>query len=78
MKVHLRAAGALAEEIEAGEERARTVDAREGASIKEILASLGVSERRVAFVFTKGKLEKLDYRPADGDVVTLQPPISGG
>jgi sulfur carrier protein ThiS len=78
LKVQLRAAGTLAGLIDAGEDHTRSVEARDGATIKEILASLGIQERRVAFVFTDGKLEKLGYRPSDGEVVTLQPPISGG
>ena len=47
-------------------------------TLREILATLGVPDGLVAFAFADGKLRRLDYVPVDGDVITLQPPVSGG
>lgn len=47
-------------------------------TLKEILATLGIPLAFVAFAFTAGKLRRLDYRPSDGETITLQPPVSGG
>jgi len=47
-------------------------------SLKEILALVDIPDTVVAFAFANGKLRHLDYRPSDGDIITLQPPVSGG
>ena len=47
-------------------------------SLREILELVGVPDSLVAFAFANGKLERLDYKPVDGDIITLQPPVSGG
>lgn len=56
----------------------RRVETEEGKSIKEILADIGINPALVAFVYTEGKLRRLDYLPSDGQSITLQPPVSGG
>ncbi len=56
----------------------RKVEIEEGKSIKEILTGLGINPAFVAFVYTDGKMKRLDYIPIDGQSITLQPPVSGG
>lgn len=56
----------------------RRVETKAGKSIKEILTDLGVNPALVAFVYTEGKVRRLDYVPSDGQNITLQPPVSGG
>lgn len=56
----------------------RRVQTVPGKSIKEILTDIGVDPAFVAFVYTGGKLKRLDYVPEDGQSITLQPPVSGG
>ncbi len=56
----------------------RRVEVEGDQSLRDILNEIGVPDSLVAFAFVNGKLERLDYRPADGDVITLQPPVSGG
>jgi hypothetical protein len=56
----------------------RCIETQEGKSIKEILFDLGIDPALVAFIYTKGKIQGLDYIPTEGEHITLQPPVSGG
>ena len=47
-------------------------------SVREIIADLGVPSGLVAFAVVDGNHKRLDYRPVDGEYVTLQPPAGGG
>jgi len=56
----------------------RRVETESGKTIREILTGIGIDPAFVAFVYTGGKLKHLDYIPAEGQSITLQPPVSGG
>jgi sulfur carrier protein ThiS len=56
----------------------RKVEAPEGMTLKQILESIGVNPGFVAFAYTEGKIKNLEYIPAEGEKITLQPPVSGG
>jgi len=56
----------------------RRVEVGDDLTLRQILNVLETPEGLVAFAFADGKLRRLDYRPGDGDTVTLQPPVSGG
>jgi predicted nicotinamide N-methyase len=56
----------------------RRVVTEEGKTVKEILADIGINPAFVAFVYTAGKARGLHYVPSDGQILTLQPPVSGG
>jgi sulfur carrier protein ThiS len=56
----------------------RKVETENGKSIREILTGMGINPAHVAFVYTDGKVKRLDYIPSDGQSITLQPPVSGG
>jgi len=56
----------------------RKVETESGRSIKEILNDLGINPSFVAFAYTEGKVQGLDYVPKEGQNITLQPPVSGG
>jgi sulfur carrier protein ThiS len=56
----------------------RRVETQPGKTMKEILHKLGINPGFVAFLYTGGKVKKLDYIPGEGETITLQPPVSGG
>lgn len=56
----------------------RRIETQEGKTIREILQDIGINPALVAFVYTSGKVKRLDSIPADGQIITLQPPVAGG
>ena len=79
MVIFLRSGGKLRDRLKPDvDQYTRRVDVNDGLSLREILGEIGVPDSLVAFAFANGKLERLDYRPSEGDVITLQPPVSGG
>ena len=79
MEVFLRSGGKLRARLEPDVDNyTRRVVVQGSPTIRQILAQLGVPDGLVAFAFSNGKLLRLDHVPADGDVITLQPPVSGG
>ena len=79
MIIYLRSGGKLKDRLKPDvDQYTRRVEIEGDQSPRDILNEIGVPDSLVAFAFTDGKLERLDYRPADGDVITLQPPVSGG
>jgi molybdopterin converting factor small subunit len=47
-------------------------------TIAEILKDISVDSAHVALVHVDGKIKDLSFKPSDGQIVTLQPPVSGG
>lgn len=79
MIVYLRSGGKLRERLKPDVDHyTRRVEIDGEPSVQEILDFLGVPDGLVAFAFSGGKVRRLDYRPSDGETVTLQPPVSGG
>ena len=79
MEIYLRSGGKLREWLRPDvDEYTRRVEIEGNPTLAEVLTTVGVPEDLVAFAFASGKFKRLDYRPADGDVITLQPPVSGG
>ncbi|MFC2169379.1 hypothetical protein ACFLRM_02280 [Acidobacteriota bacterium] len=79
MVIYLKAGSELRERLNPDiDYYTRKVETEEGKSIREILAEIGVDSAFVAFVYTEGKMKRLDYIPSDGQSITLQPPVSGG
>jgi len=56
----------------------RRVETKEGQSLRDILSGIGLNPAFVAFAYRDDKVTRLDYVPVDGEVITLQPPVSGG
>ncbi len=56
----------------------RRVEIKEGQSLRDILLGIGINPAFVAFAYRDDKVTRLDYIPAEGEVITLQPPVSGG
>jgi len=79
MTIYLRSGGKLKDHLKPDvDEYTRRVEVDGEPTLKEILTTLGVPLAFVAFAFTEGRLRRLDYRPSDGETITLQPPVSGG
>jgi sulfur carrier protein ThiS len=77
--IYLRSGGKLRDFLKPDvDEYTRSVEVDGDQTLKEILAQLGVPLAFVAFAFTGGRFQRLDYRPSDGETITLQPPVSGG
>jgi sulfur carrier protein ThiS len=79
MVIYLKAGGELRAKLQPdiGHDT-RRVETDEGKSLAEILTGIGIRTSYVAFAFKDGTLKRLDHIPSDGDVITLQPPVSGG
>lgn len=79
MVVYLRAGSELRTRLQPDvDDYTRRVEAAAGTSIRDILKAIGLDPALVAFVYAEGKVRTLDYVPAEGQSVTLQPPVSGG
>lgn len=79
MIIYLRSGGKLRDRLKPDvDQYTRRVEVEGDQSLRDILNEIGVPDSLVAFAFSNGKLERLDYHPVDGDVITLQPPVSGG
>lgn len=79
MVIYLRSGGRLKDRLQPDVDRyTRRVEVEGNPTLREILSAIGVPAALVAFGFAEGKIKRLDYRPRDGDVITLQPPVAGG
>jgi hypothetical protein len=79
MELYLRSSGKLRDHLKPDvDEYTRRVEVEDGLTLRQILKAVAIPDRLIAFAVAGGKLRKLDYRPGDGDVVTLQPPVFGG
>lgn len=79
MEIYLRSGGKLKDHLKPDVDiYTRRVEVEDDLTLRQILAVLAIPEGLVAFAFAGGKLRRLDYRPSPGEVVTLQPPVSGG
>ena len=47
-------------------------------TIGEILKSISIDPSFVAFIYVDGKAKDFSFKPSDGQIITLQPPVSGG
>ena len=79
VEIFLRSGGKLREWLSPDVDNyTRRLEIDGGPTLREILATVGIPDGMVAFAFAGGKIRRLDYVPSDGDVITLQPPVSGG
>jgi hypothetical protein len=47
-------------------------------TIAEILKDISLDSAYVALIHVDGKIKDLSFKPANGQTITLQPPVSGG
>lgn len=79
MIIYLKSGGKLREKLKPDvDQYTRKVEIEEGLSLREILDRFDIPVEQIAFAFVNGNLQRLDYYPDDGQMITLQPPVSGG
>jgi len=79
MVIYLKSGGKLKEKLKPNiDNYTRKVEVEQGLSLKDILKSLEIPYQYIAFAYVDGRFKRLDYLPEDGQVITLQPPVSGG
>ncbi|MBM3307488.1 MAG: MoaD/ThiS family protein [Candidatus Eisenbacteria bacterium] len=79
MVVYLRSGGRLRERLQPDvDQYTRRVEVEGAPTLREILDTLRIPRALVAFGYSQGTVRRLDYRPADGETITLQPPVAGG
>jgi len=77
--VYLRSGGRLRERLAPDVDHyTRRLEIDGAPTLRDILARLNIPPALVAFGYSQGALRRLDYRPGDGEVITLQPPVAGG
>jgi hypothetical protein len=79
MVIYLKSGGKLREKLKPDiDQYTRKVEVEDGLSLREILDRFEIPVDQIAFSFVDGHLKRLDYYPEDGQMITLQPPVSGG
>jgi hypothetical protein len=79
MHVLLRAGGQLREMLKPDiDHYTRKVECRDGASMDEILGQIDIAKQYIAFIYVDGKVRDFSFVPKEGQIITLQPPVSGG
>lgn len=79
MIIFFRSGGKLREKLNPDvDEYTRKIVVNGNPSIQQILDSLNIPTGLVAFAFVNGHFKRLNYQPHDGEIITLQPPVSGG
>ncbi len=79
MIIYLKSGGKLREKLKPDvDQYTRKIEIEAGLSLKEILARFDIPIEQVAFAYVDGHFKRLDYQPKDGEIITLQPPVSGG
>jgi hypothetical protein len=79
MTIMLRTGGQLREMLKpAVDHYTRKVDCPDGSNMEAILKQIGLDRKYIAFIYVDGKVCDFSYIPKDKQIVTLQPPVSGG
>jgi sulfur carrier protein ThiS len=79
MVIYLKSGGKLREKLKPNiDDYTRKVEIEKGLSLKEILKKLDIPYQYIAFAYVDGGFKRLDYYPEEGQIITLQPPVSGG
>ena len=79
MIVYLRSGGKLKDRLKPDvDQYTRRLEVKGTPTLREILVAMEIPPALVAFGFSQGTVRRLDYRPSEGEIVTLQPPVAGG
>jgi len=77
--VYLRSGGKLKDRLRPDvDQYTRRLEVEGTPTLREILGVIDIPPALVAFGFSLGTVRRLDYRPSEGEVITLQPPVAGG
>jgi hypothetical protein len=79
MIVLLRAGGQLREMLKPDVDHyTRKIVCPDGSNMEAILKQIGLDRKYIAFIYADGKVCDFSFIPNDNQIVTLQPPVSGG
>lgn len=79
MTIYLKSGGKLREKLKPDvDQYTRRIEVEAGLSLKEILEQFQIPAELIAFAYVEGHFKRLDYQPQEGQIITLQPPVSGG
>jgi hypothetical protein len=79
MQIFLRAGGSLRAMIKPDVDHyTRKMEVDSGKSIGEILQQVPLDPAFIAYIYIDGKMKDLSFVPSEGQIITLQPPVSGG
>ena len=79
MVIYLKSGGKLREKLKPDiDQYTRKVELENAMQLREILSRLDIPADSIAFAFVDGNLKRLDYVPENGQIIILQPPVSGG
>jgi hypothetical protein len=79
MLISIRAGGELTKLLKPNiDQYTLQIEVPKGVTIKEIIGIIGIKIELIALAHTKGKIQRFDYVPEDGEIITIQPPVSGG
>lgn len=56
----------------------KTMNFSENASILNVIEAIGITSDEAAIIFVNGRHAQIEQRLADGDTVSIFPPIGGG
>jgi hypothetical protein len=77
--IYLRSGGKLKDRLKPDvDQYTRRLEVKGTPTLREILVAMEIPPALVAFGFSQGTVRRLDYRPSEGEIVTLQPPVAGG
>ncbi|MBU3181110.1 MoaD/ThiS family protein [Clostridium psychrophilum] len=61
-----------------GRQKIQTLELEEGSTPKDIFKILGIEESEIAIMLRNGRDRENDIKLADGDTISLFPPVGGG
>ena len=79
MTIYIKAGGLLKPYLKPDvDEFTRKIEITEGQSVLETLAQIQIKPSLVSMALLEGKIIPMSYKPREGDVITLRPPVQGG
>lgn len=79
MKIEVRLFATLAAHLPEGSEGgSATLEVSDGSTVRQLISSLGIPEVMPAIVLVNGRDAAPEQLLADGDVLTMFPPLAGG
>jgi sulfur-carrier protein len=79
VRVEVRLFASLSRHLPPGAERSVAIlDVPDGATIRSVARSLGISEDMPSIVLVNDRDTDLDHRLVPGDVLAMFPPLAGG
>lgn len=79
MIIFLKAGGQLRKMLKPDvDQYTRRVEIDGEKTVAEILKIVALDPAYIAFIYVDGKVRDFSFKPSDGQIITLQPPVSGG